>query len=258
MYRKRLKERNMKLDIYYIICVFFATVGAWSLSSCDDGHVDDPVYSNTNDSYNVQIIGTFKSLNTWNGTYSVAAACFDDESNYSLIQKVLPSSTNDTVQVLKLSNVPTNAKTVEIVVANTLRKRIATLYSYEIPENQRFSDTIMINVGTLNVGMFGSINQFIFQGSGTNCSRCHSSERATANLDLTAEHAYSNLVGVASEKDKTKTRVIPGDAENSFLYKVISEGDENVGYSHVGLFADDAYAPFLDIIKSWIDGGAKE
>lgn len=238
--------------------VLLVTAGTWSLMSCDDGHVDDPVYVNTEDSYNVQITGTFKSLNTWNGTYSVAAACFDDESNYSLIQKVLPSSANDTVQVLKLSNVPTNAHTVEIVVVNTLRKRIATLYSYEIPENQRYADTIKIDVGTLNVGMFGAINQFIFQGTGTNCSRCHSSERATANLDLTAEHAYSSLVGMKAQKDSTRTRVIPGDAENSFLYKVITEGDDNVGYSHMGLFADDAYAPFLNIIKSWIDGGAKE
>ena len=237
--------------------VLCATV-AWSMCSCDDGHVDDPVFENTEDSYNVEITGKFQSLNTWRGTYSVAAACFNDESNYSLIQKVLPSSTEDTVQVLKLSNVPINAKTVEIVVTNTLRKRIATLYSYPIPYNQRYSDTIKIDVGTLNVGMFGSINQFIFQGTGTNCARCHSAERPTANLDLTAAHAYNSLVNAPAEKDPSKLRVKPGDAEGSFLYKVISEGDENVGYSHVGLFTDDTYAPFLDIIKAWIDGGAKE
>lgn len=228
------------------------------LTGCDDGHVDDPVYVNTDDSYTVEMTGTFQSLNTWNGTYSVAVACFDGESDYSLLQKVLPSSQEATTQVLKLSNVPTNAKTVEIAVVNTLRKRIATIYSYEIPEHQRYSDPIKIDVGTLNVGMFGAINQFVFQGTGTNCSRCHSSARATANLDLSADNAYSNLVGVPASSDATQTRVIPGDAEHSFLYKVITIGDENVSYPHAGLFTNETYATFLDIIKSWIEGGAQE
>lgn len=230
-----------------------------SFVSCDDGHVDDPVYDDHSETYTVQITGTFKSLNTWIGTYSVAAACFDEENAYSLIQKVLPSTATDsTMEVLTLAGVPTRTKTVEIALVNSLRKRIATLYSYNIPEDQRYADTIKIDVGTLNVGMFGAINQFIFQGTGTNCSRCHSSERAAANLDLSKENAYSHLVGVQSTKDTSKTRVVSGDADNSFLYKVITEGDENVGYSHPGLFADDKYAPFIDIIKEWINGGAKE
>ena len=245
--------------IIYIFNAIFAVVLALQLVGCDDGHVDDPVYVNTEDSYNVQITGTFQSLNTWTGSYIVVAACFNEESEYSLIQKVLPAaSTDSTTEVLTLSGVPTNSKTVEIALVNTLRKRIATLSSYEIPENQRYSDTIKIDVETLNVGMFGTINQLIFQGTGTNCSRCHASARAAADLDLSADNAYHNLVGKKATKDSTKTRVVPGDADSSFLYKVITEGDENVGYSHPGLFADEKYAPFLDIIKAWINGGAKE
>ena len=230
-----------------------------SLISCDDGHVDDPVFTYDDESYTIQITGTFKSLKTWTGSYSVAAACFDGESDYSTIQKVLPSaSTDSTVETLTISSVPTNSKTVEIAVVNTLRKRIATLYSYEIPENQRYDDTIKIDVGTLNVGMFGTIDQFIFQGTGTNCSRCHNNADGAGHLDLTTANAYASLVGVNAYKDATQTRVLPGDADHSFLYKVITEGDENVGYSHPGLFTEEQYSVFLDIIKSWINGGAKE
>lgn len=244
--------------IIYILSVIFATALALNLVGCDDGHVDDPVYHHTSDSYTVEITGVFKSIDTWNGTYAIAAACFDGTNNYTLTQKVIPSSAGDTEQSIRLSNVPTNAKTVEIAVVNTLRKRIATLYSYEIPEDQRYSDIIELDVGTLNVGMFGAINQCVFQGSATNCSRCHAASRPAANLDLSAEHAYNNLINVQATKDDALKRVMPGDATNSFLYKVIAEGDEKVGYSHVGLFADDAYKPFIDIIKAWIDGGAKE
>jgi hypothetical protein len=47
-----------------------------------------------------------------------------------------------------------------------------------------------------------------------------------------------------------------GDAENSFLYKVISVGDENIHYSHTQLTTDEQ--TMLDILKQWIEAGAKE
>ena len=247
---------SMKKSITFIAAL--CTLGM-SFTACDDGHVDDPVYEHTSDGYQVQITGTFKSLDTWTGAYSVVAGAFDDESEYSLIQKVLPSSATDsTTEVITLSNVSIDSKTLEIAVVNTLRKRIATIYSYDIPENQRLGDTIKINVGTLNVGMFGTIDQFIFQGTGTNCSRCHSSAEGAGHLDLTSANAYASLVGKTAYKDSTQTRILPGDAEGSFLYKVITQGDEHVSYSHQGLFTDEKYAAFLDIIASWINGGAKE
>lgn len=241
-----------------ILSAIFAAASTLSLAGCDDGHVDDPVYHNTEDSYTVEITGTFQSLDTWNGTYSVAAACFDGTNNYTLTQKVIPASVGNTEHTVRLTNVPTQAQTVEIAVVNSLRKRIATIYSYKIPEGQRYSDTIKLDVGTLNAGMFGAINQFVFQGSATNCSRCHSASRPAAGLDLSTENAYASLVNVPATKAPDQMRVEPGNAANSFLYKVISQGDDNVSYSHTGLFADEAYQPFLDIVKAWIDGGAKE
>lgn len=228
------------------------------MASCDDGHVDDPVYNNSEESYNVQIIGTFKSLSTWSGSYSVAAACFNESSEYSLIQKVLPATATDTsVDTLRLSNVPTTAQTIEIAVVNILRKRVASIYTYEIPKSHPSSDTITLDVGTLDVGMFGAINRFVFQGTSTNCSRCHASATATAHLDLTAANAYSSLVGVPAYVDPTQTRVVAGNSGNSYLYKVLTEGDDNISYAHPRLFENDN-KPFLDIIRSWIDGGAKE
>ena len=252
----RLNSTRMKQKF-----ILFATLCTICLlsTSCDDGHIDDPVFDYCSDGYNVQITGTFKRLDTWTGNYSVVAAAFNDESEYSLIQKVLPSAATDsTTEVVSLSNVSAHAQTIEIAVVNTLRKRIATIYSYPIPNNQHPDDTIKINVGELNVGMFGAINHFIFQGTGTNCARCHSTADGAGHLDLTAENAYASLVNVAAYKDNTQTRVIPFDAANSFFYKVIKDGDESISYSHTGLLTEDKYAVFLDIIAAWINGGAKE
>lgn len=238
-----------KLSLLYALCVYTSIV------ACDDGHVDDPVFENNADGYNVQITGTFKGVSTWTGNYSVVAAAFDGESDYSLIQKVLPS-TGEALEMVRLSNIPAQSKTVEIAVVNSLRKRIATLYSYELPES--YSDTIRIDAGEINAGMFEAINRFVFQGSGTNCSMCHGRNNGAANLNLTLDNAYASLVNVQASKDRTKMRVLPGDAANSFFYKVITEGDDNVSYSHQGLFSEEEYSAFLDIIALWINNGAKE
>lgn len=253
----RDSNKTMKTSITHKAWAIVSALILATLTACDDGQVTEKTVVNTSESYEVQIIGTFKSLHTWSGTYSVAAACFDETSEYSLIQKVLPATATDTsIDTLHLSGVPTTARTVEVAVVNSLRKRIATIYSYDIPEGQSTRETITLNVGTLDVGMFGAINRFVFQGSSTNCSRCHASATATAHLDLTAANAYQSLVGVASYVDPTQTRITPGSTAQSFLYKVITEGDDRIGYTHPRIFEDKATKPFLDIIKAWIEGGA--
>lgn len=230
---------------------------AMTLTSCDDGHVDDPVYEDTTDYYTAEITGTFKSLHTWTGDYSVAAACFDGSSPYSVTQQVLPSSSNDsTSKTLILTQIPVKAKTIEIAVVNILRKRIATIYSYSIPETQSYKDTIHINVGTLNVGMFGAINKFVFQNTAVNCSKCHGDTKPAASLYLTEDKAYKSLVGVTSHKDANYLRVKPYDADSSYLYMVLTTGTDQVHYSHPSLMND--YQNFIEIIKSWINSGAKE
>jgi len=160
---------------------------------------------------------------------------------------------------IKLTNIPAETKTIEIAVINSLRKRIATLYQYNVSEDDQINDTIKVEVGDMNVGMFALINNNLFQGSKTTCSKCHSphgTSSAAAGLDLSADKAYQNLVGVTSTKSPTNLRVMAGDADNSFLYKVLSTGDDNVHYSHLQLMTDEQ--TLLDVLKQWINGGAKE
>ena len=72
-----------------------------------------------------------------------------------------------------------------------------------------------------------------------------------------ADVAYANIVNVPSVKSPSTLRVKPGDADSSYLYRIIT--DENVGshYAHTGLFTDAPQQAFIDIIKSWINAGAK-
>ncbi len=224
------------------------------MTSCDDGHVDEKTYVYDNDSYNVQLTGDFSKANTWSGNYTLALCGFGETDNYATIAKSLASIDGKTT--IKLSNIPPETKTIEIAVINILRERMATLYKYDIDNTDNVNDTIKIDVGEMNLGMYAHLNNNLFQGTKTNCSKCHSGTNPRAGLDLSTDKAYSSIVGVASTKSPDKLLVKAGDAENSFLYKVVSIGDENVHYSHTQLMTDEQ--AMLDILKQWIDAGAKE
>jgi len=244
---------NKSLITIYILALLTA------FTSCDDGYVHEKEFIDTNSGYNVVVTGTFKSLKNWSNTYSVALAAYGNESDYSLVQKSLPANSNDSTEIqMEMVNINTAAKTIEIAVVNVLRQRIATIYSYDIPEDQSIHDTIRIDVGELNVGMFSAINKFVFQGSGSSCSRCHAANRPTAQLDLSEDNAYMSLVNQPSYKNSNYMRVKPGDAENSYLYRVITDGVPEIKYNHPGIFADEKYTAFQTIIKDWINKGAKE
>lgn len=224
------------------------------IASCDDGHIDEKTYVYVNDSYNVQLTGDFSKANTWSGGYTLALCGFNETDNYATIAKSLSSIDGKTT--IKLSNIPPETKTVEIAVINILRERMATLYKYDINNTDNINDTIRIDVGEMDLGMFAHINNSLFQGSKTNCSKCHSGPNPRAGLDLSSDRAYNSIVGVTSTKSPDKLLVKAGDAESSFLYKVISVGDDNVHYAHTQLLTDDQ--TILDIVKQWIDAGAKE
>ena len=223
------------------------------LSSCDDGHVDDPVFQHSGDGYEVLLRGSFSGLSTWSGGYSVVAAAFDGDSPYSLMQKVLSADGSE----VRLSAIPASAQTVEIAVVNSLRKRIATLYRYDL-SGDIGDDIVEIDCGNLDASMWSTINRCVLQGSATNCSMCHGSATGAAGLDLSAGNAYASLINVPATKGDGQMRVLPFDSEHSFFYKVLTDGDGRVSYSHTGLFAEEKLAAFLDVIRAWIDSGAGE
>jgi hypothetical protein len=110
---------------------------------------------------------------------------------------------------------------------------------------------------------FSSIQEFIFESSDENgrvaCIQCHTDvgRVPAAGMVLTRSAAYANLVGVASSGKPGETRVIPGDAENSyFIHKL--EGRPGIA----GQRMPRTNGPFLTdgqimIIKRWIDEGAQ-
>lgn len=109
---------------------------------------------------------------------------------------------------------------------------------------------------------FSSIQSDIFEnGDSTGrpaCTDCHNTRFAQFNgrLDLSHDAAYANLVNVASPNKAGATRVIPGDAANSYLIHKL-EGRSGI----VGLRMPTS-GPYLTpgqmaVIQRWIELGAR-
>ena len=110
---------------------------------------------------------------------------------------------------------------------------------------------------------FASVQHEIFEARDTAgraaCTECHTDvggRTPSGGLNLRHEVAYASLVGVASRSKAGAIRVIPGDANNSYIIQKL-EGRSGI----VGERMPRTGGPFLTegqmtIIKRWIETGA--
>lgn len=218
-------------------------------TACDDGHVDDPVYADNTATQVACVVGTFRGLEAWGENYQLALACFGAGSDYSIVQKNFPPRKGTTTRdTLTLAGVPTSAQSVEVAVCNALRRRIATLYSMPAPESG--GDTLLFDLGDADLSPFGAVDKAIFQR--LSCNSCHGGDAPAAGLDLTTGRAHASLVGTASTRKPGELLVAPGDTARSFLYRVLTTGDESVRYSHPVFFVEDDRVPLLELVAEWI------
>jgi hypothetical protein len=138
---------------------------------------------------------------------------------------------------------------VALCVINRLRQRVATFEEMDFTQQ-----TATLQVGTLNVSMYGCIQQTVFN---TTCAHCHGgSSYAAAGLNLTEGNSYQCLVNHASKKVEGETLVVPGNAEGSVLTRVLgSTLTADWGYDHSKEVLD---SNVLSLIDSWINAGAEE
>jgi hypothetical protein len=127
-------------------------------------------------------------------------------------------------------------------------------------------DEKLSDVGGPSPGLtptFSSIAENIFASSDSSgrvaCTQCHTDQGRVPPLGLVLrpEVAYAQLVGVSSAQKPGAVRVIPGDADNSYLVHKL-EGHSAI----VGQRMPRTAGPFLTegqmlIIRRWIDQGAQ-
>ena len=117
-------------------------------------------------------------VSSWPSNYTVAIAGFSADNQYASITRNVQPDDNGHVS-MKLVGIPDEVKTIEVCVTNSLRRRIITFYSADAPTT---SDTIRINAGSLNVGMYAAIQSAVLNKE---CANCHSGNAWAASLNLT-------------------------------------------------------------------------
>lgn len=227
-------------------------IGACLWCACDDGLIPEVDVTPQTGGYVAKLSGHITGIKQWSAPYTLVLAGFEDGSDYATVQKNLTAEDGDISIVL--SNIPTETKRVELCVTNTLRKHVVTLASINIADAA--GDTIRLDVGQLHASQFATLQQQVFS---TTCANCHGgSTHAAAGLYLTEGKSYESLVNCASTKETDRMRVLPGDADNSVLYKALAtdvSADGKWRYDHTSEVVDEN---ICSLIRNWINAGASE
>ena len=211
-------------------------------ASCDDGRLYADRLILPEEGRVVRLTATLDGLDTWADGYSVVLAGFGEGSDYAVIA-------DDGTVDITMSGVAEEVTTLEVCAINRIRKRVATYY--ELDCSTLADDTLRIDAGRLDVGMFATIQQDIFDRT---CTGCHGEGRW---LDLSAGASHATLVGQPSTVFEGRTRVLPGHAAESVLYTILTTDESaNLATDHRTQFtlSDEQFA----LIEDWIDGGAGE
>ena len=232
--------------------IAYTTMGLLALlavtASCDDGRLYADRLIIPEEGRVVKLTATLEGLDTWSDGYSIVLAGFEDGSDYTVIAKSVQAADDGTVDIT-MSGVAEEVTTLEVCAINRIRKRVATYY--ELDCSTLGDDTIRIDAGRLDVGMFATIQQDIFDRT---CTGCHGEGRW---LDLSAGTSYQTLVGQPSTVFEGRTRVLPYNAAESVLYTILTTSESaDLGTDHQTQFtlSEEQFA----LIGDWIDDGAKE
>lgn len=235
----------MKKSILYALLL-----SAVAFTSCDEGRIAEKAVDYTEDGRVAKLDVDLTGLGTYPQNYSVVLAGFNDTDNYADIIKTLTVDSTGHCQVV-MKGIPESVKTLEVCVINSIRRRVVSFYTMEAPTT---TDTIRIDAGSLNVGMFHSIQANIFDKQ---CASCHSGNSWAASLNLNEGHSYADLVNADSHLEPGKKRVLPGSSAESVLYDALgTDASASWRHDHQGIMRTDAVG--LQLIKDWIDNGAKE
>jgi hypothetical protein len=87
-------------------------------------------------------------------------------------------------------------------------------------------------------------------------SGCHVGASAPLGLNLSSvADSGANLIDIASGENPALMRVLPGDSANSYLYWKIT-GNPGIGGEQMPLSGGPLSPGDIDLVASWIDGGA--
>lgn len=230
---------------------FFFIFASLFLTACDEGRIPEKTVVIPQEGLTLKLTGNIRGMDSWPEKYSIVIAGFSEDSEYATISKVLsvPDVEGGSIE-MTMSGIKEGVNSLEFCVLNRLRKRVVSFYSME--DFEAVDDTVYMDVGTVDVGMYNTIQEKVFN---ENCVACHGrSTSAAGGLFLTAGASYAALVNTPSLVDEDMLLVAPDDVQNSFLHLVLNRNGDT-RHDHVDILS--AKTSLLTLIDDWIDSGAR-
>ena len=214
--------------------IFVLLSVAMGLTACDDGSIPRKEHTATHTGFAAKLTGHITGADSWPEYYQLVLAGFGD-SEYATTQVLVSPDANSNVS-LTLPNIGSNVTYQSLDVASIS------------------GDTLYMDAGQVDAHMYAAIQENIFDKT---CAQCHGgSTSPAAGLYLTADKSHASLVNQPSTQVEDGIRVIPGNAEESILHKVINPGNVlGLGFSHENMITSSTD---LRLIDEWINAGAKE
>ena len=231
--------------------IFAALLVAMCFAACDEGDIIESDEGTQTAGKVAQLTASVTGIDSWSSQYSLVLAGFAEGSSTAVVQKRLQVADGEAFATT-LDLTRDDISTLELCITNRLRERIVSFYS--LPVSQTTGDTIRLQAGRIDVGMFKAIQDLVFTGT---CARCHGLGASPAGtLTLVEGQSYSQLVGHEARLPENGLRVVPGDASQSLLHKVIhGDPDAGVRFDHANMIKEQTT---ITLIDNWINAGAKE
>ena len=192
------------------ILILLCSCVAVLLSACDSGNIEEETSTAAREGLSIRLTGRLRGADTWSDRYQLVLAAFAPGSDYTLVQKEIPSQLLDGDSVnFVLGGIPAEAEKVQLCVVDRVRERVATFADFKLNAKmfERTRDTLRFEVGRANVGMYSVVEEQLFDNL---CSKCHGNNgRDAAAMDLRKGHAYASTVGVASRLNPAAQRIVP-------------------------------------------------
>ena len=237
------------LSAIYILLIFV---------SCDSGDIEEQAISIEDKGYTVKLTAVLSGIDSWESKYSVSLAGFTTGDNYAQVVRAIPNTTPDSTRIeMVLSNIGDEINTVELAITNRLRERIITIARVNLDDYTNQKDTIYMDIGLTDVSRFGALQKGLFNMA---CIQCHGGNggAGAANLNLTEGKSYSNLVNIPSTRKEGMMRVVSGNAQESLLHQIASDGGENLLHVNHTEILTNQFRENLNEVRQLIDDWIRE
>ncbi len=238
----------------HIIYVFLAMI--LFLASCDDGRIYEKELVIPKQGLTLKMTGEITGLDSWPSNYSLVIATFKEDNTNAESAAVIPRKDNNAGRIsAKLSGIKADANDLELCIIDALRDRVISYKTLTREDFNVVGDTIYMEVGKVDVGMYNAIQQAVFDAK---CISCHGANGgAPRNLFLTEGKSYAHLVNVQSKADPEYKLVNPGNPSASLLPKILNENGI-LHHDHADILEARTQYTLVTLIKNWIKAGAKE